>query len=575
MNTLISVLESQSALQPNAPIYTFLGDDGAIERRLTYQELHDEANALAAHLIATGQSGKPVLLLYPPSIDYIIGFFGCLYAGAYAIPAYPPLNPRQQNRLIHLLNDCETHCILTTETLLPIIEFTYKNVIAAKSIVCLATDTLDFSVASSIRPKIEQDNIAFIQYTSGSTGNPRGVVLTHANLLHNLSLIASCFGANKQSIGVIWLPPYHDMGLIGGLLEPLYQGTQCYLMSPLTFIRKPILWLKAISKYGATHSGGPNFAYDLCVRKFKPELEDSLELSSWKVAFNGAEPIRPATLQRFADTFSAYGFREEAFLPCYGLAESTLIVAGTQHDKKPTKLVIESAALAHNKVSISSNDGQGELTTLVSSGHILKGLTAHIVNPETLELCYADQIGEIWVAGDSVAQGYWTMPPNGNVFGAVLPSEPSKQFLRTGDLGFFRDGHLYITGRLKDLIILHGANYYPQDIESIIENIDPSVRPGCIVAFSVTSEAKERLVILVEIRRGFQLDSINQNNVHSVNVVQLRSKIRSQISQSLRLMAHDIVFLPGGSLPKTSSGKIQRSLSKSKYLNGTLESPLA
>ena len=404
MNSLVELLEKQTNSKIDSPLYTFVDGSGKISERLTYVDLLEKAKLIAFFLTEAKQSNQPVLLLYPPGIDYIVAFFGCLLAGAYAVPAYPPIDPRQKDRLTHLLIDSKTTCILTISAISPLIEQAYADLLQ-NGVQCIVTDTLSAEMPPNAwqRPSIAPDHIAFLQYTSGSTTNPRGVVLTHANLLHNLSLIENCFGIEPTSIGVSWLPPYHDMGLIGGILATLYTGTHSFLLSPLTFIRRPLLWLELISRHQATICGGPNFAYDLCVRKFKPELADTLDLSNWQVAFNGAETVRPATLGRFTKAYAACGFRPEAFLPCYGMAEATLIVSGTDSHKRPTHLTVDQAALATGEIVVESEASE-TTSTLISCGRIMSTLDVQIVNPQSRQIAPPNTIGEIWVEFTSASR---------------------------------------------------------------------------------------------------------------------------------------------------------------------------
>jgi acyl-CoA synthetase (AMP-forming)/AMP-acid ligase II len=394
-----------------------------------------------------------------------------------------------------------------------------------------------------------------LQYTSGSTSKPKGVRVTHANLLDNLAHIEKNFGHHKTSQGVIWLPPYHDMGLIGGILAPLYTGFPVTLMSPLDFIRKPARWLKAISRYQATTSGGPNFAYELALRRTSPELAESLDLSSWKVAFNGAEPIRTETIKGFSERFALSGFKKEAFHPCYGLAESTLIVTGAETNAPVATITLDDESLNQNRIR--PPQAQQAERTLVSCGSPMEGLEVVVVNPRTLRRLGGDQVGEILVRGGSVADGYWNNPKaTREAFQVFLAKEDggAGPFMRTGDLGFFRNGQLYVCGRSKELIIIRGRNYYPQDIERAVDGVHPALRTGCLAAFGLREDNEEKVGLIAEIRepRTTDFDDVVR-------------AIRRAVNDKVQLKIHSIGLVPKDGVPKTSSGKIQRRLSQSQY----------
>ncbi|MFP2926241.1 fatty acyl-AMP ligase, partial [Pyxidicoccus sp. 3LG] len=403
--------------------------------------------------------------------------------------------------------------------------------------------------------------MAFLQYTSGSTGSPRGVVLTHANLLHNSHAIQRCFEHDSNSVGVIWLPPYHDMGLIGGILQPLHVGFPVVLMSPLDFLARPMRWLQAVSRYRATTSGGPNFAYELCVRKATPELVSQLDLSSWSLAFNGAEPLHPATLQRFRETFAPCGFRPEAVYPCYGLAEATLIASGGRKAALPLQHSVRKDALEANEaVPVSSTDA-GALT-LVGCGTRLPDQELLIVEPQGRLPLPEGRVGEVWLRGPSIARGYWNRPEETEAtFHARRADDPAAgPYLRTGDLGFLRDGELFITGRLKDLIIVRGRNHYPHDLERTAVACHAALRPGCSAAFGVEATGGEQLVLVQEVdtRKAFDAAALTE-------------AIREAVAAEHGVVLHAVVLIEPGSLPKTSSGKVQRRATRAAWLEGQLQ----
>ncbi len=459
-STWIDVLRSRARDNPSARAYTFLADGDREGVHLTYGELDARARSIGALLQEHGARGERALLLYPPGIEYIAAFFGCLYAGAVAVPAYPPRLNRSLPRLRSILEDARPRVALTTSAILGRVEGWREQEPWLGAIPWLETGSLALNgVADWEDPGAGEDTLAFLQYTSGSTGTPKGVMLSHGNLLHNSRELRRCFGYSTESRSMVWLPPYHDMGLIGGILQPLHGGFPATLMAPVAFLQNPLRWLAAISRDRATISGGPDFAYDLCVRRIPAAEREALDLSSWEVAFSGAEPVRAATLERFARAFAPCGFRRQSFYPCYGLAEATLIASGGPAFAGAVERVFEARALDSHQAVLAV-----EGKRLVGNGQCLTGQRLAIVDPETSISCPPGVVGEVWVAGPSVAQGYWNRPEEtGATFGARLPGGGGP-YLRTGDLGFLDGGELFITGRLKDLIIIRGRNHYPQDV---------------------------------------------------------------------------------------------------------------
>ncbi|HEY0605397.1 MAG TPA: amino acid adenylation domain-containing protein [Herpetosiphonaceae bacterium] len=561
--TLVELARWRAAQQPDQLAYTFLTDDQSTTDYLSYAALDRQARAIAARLQQLDMPGQRAVLLYPPGLAYIAAFFGCLYAGVTAIPAYPPTSARLDRslpqRLLAIVRDAQPRIALTTSATVELGQALAAQAVDLQSLSWLATDTSLPEVAEQWQsPAIDAHTLAFLQYTSGSTSTPKGVMLSHANLLHNLELIRHAFGHTPESQGVIWLPPYHDMGLIGGILQPLYAGFPVTLMSPLAFLQQPVRWLQAISQFRGTTSGGPNFAYDLCVRKITSEQRRSLDLSSWTVAFNGAEPVRAETIDRFATTFAECGFRREAFYPCYGLAEATLIVAGGRIAAPPTIADFASAALEQHQVVAAANEPSRRL---VSSGAALLDQQIAIVDPETLQACAADRVGEIWVAGPSVAQGYWGQPEaTRHTFAATIEGRTGR-FLRTGDLGLLHAGELFVAGRLKDLLIIRGRNHYPQDIEATVERSHSALRPGAIAAFTVEQDDEERLVVVCEVERQSR----------RVAIEDVAAAIRQAIAEHHELQIDTVVLLRPGGVPKTTSGKIQRSATRQAFLSETLD----
>ncbi len=565
-STLIDLLHFRAAKQPDQVAYTFLedGDDHAIT--LTYKSLDQKARAIASQLQATIAAGDRTLLLYQAGLDYVAAFFGCLYAGVVAVPAYPPRNNHSLARLQTILADAQATTILSTVSVLSNIDRQISQVSNLQQLTWLATDeTADDLAKAWQEPAVQAETLAFLQYTSGSTGVPKGVMVSHANLLHNQTLIQHAMGHGSDTIFVGWLPLFHDMGLIGNMLQPLYLGIPCILMSPVSFLQKPFRWLNAISTYRATTSGAPNFAYDLCVRKITDEQRATLDLSSWQVAFNGAEPVRAQTLERFATAFEPYGFRREALYPCYGMAETTLIVSGGAKGQLPVFKSVQTPALQQNQVCFAGNESPDrpvETQVLVGCGKPILDLQVVIANPQTLTQCQSNEIGEVWVKGDSVAQGYWNQAETTRKsFHAYLQDIKEGPFLRTGDLGFLHKGELFITGRLKDLVIIGGRNHYPQDIELTVFQSHPALRFDCGAAFSVEVNDAEKLVIVQEVERS---------HIRKLNLEEVIGTIRLAIAEHHDLNVHAIALIKTGSLPKTSSGKVQRRICRSQFLSDEL-----
>ncbi len=574
--TLVDILQNRVQEQPHQTIYNFLVDGETEEIRLTYSQLEQKAKAIAAYLQAVCSPQDRVLLLFPAGLDYITAFFGCLYAGVIAIPAYPPRPNRSLSRIQNILQNAQTNFALTTSETLQGLSRQLERTPELQSLHWITTDTLNSHLEQEwCQPNISGDNIAFLQYTSGSTAEPKGVKIAYKNLLHNLEAIHRCFRHSEQSRGVIWLPPYHDMGLIGGVLQPLFGNFAVTLMSPLMFLQNPLRWLKAISRYQATTSGGPNFAYDLCVRKFKPEQLAGLDLSTWQVAFNGAEPINHETLNKFAQTFAPYGFDYSAFYPCYGMAEATLIISGGSQDAAVVTKKVQGKALEENRI-IAARSNESYPRTLVSCGRGLINQKIAIANPETLVNCKPGEVGEIWVSGSSIAQGYWRQPEISEAtFAAYLKDTNEGPFLRTGDLGFLDQGELFFTGRLKDMIVIKGRNHYPQDIEKTVSETTVWIRPSCVASFSVDIQGEEKLIVLAEVERRYWSSKRNGGKSSSpemIGVKELTQLIRREVSKNHDLQVYTTLLIKPGSLPKTSSGKIQRHACRIEFLANTYES---
>jgi len=561
--SLVDILRWRAINQPHRLAYRFLADGEDDEVVFTYEDLDRRARSIGALLQSCTHAGDRALLLFPPGLDFIAAYFGCLYAKVIAVPSYPPHPARLEKTLpiiLGIVADAAPQAVLLTSALFDSISSQPAISADFGHLKLLVTDNDEINEWSEQwqPPLIDGDDLAFLQYTSGSTTTPRGVMVSHGNLLHNLSHIEKSFGQSSESQGAIWLPPYHDMGLIGGILHPLYTGYPVTVIPHMMFLQRPFRWLQAISRYHITGTGGPNFAYDLCVRKIKPEQRDQLDLSLWEVAFNGAEQVYHKTMEQFAAYFAPCGFRREAFLPCYGLAEGTLLVTGGPKGRRPVMQHLMSAGLEQNKVILSptSND---DTRTLVSSGTNMSDQQISIVNAETHIPCAADEIGEIWVSGPSVAKGYWNKPTETAItFGARISGSNEGPFMRTGDLGFEREGEYYITGRLKDLIIIDGKNHYANDIEKTIESAHSAIRSSGSAAFSISHDVGERLIIIAEMEHK-----------SDVKPEEIEKAIRKAVSVHHELQADDIRLIQPGGLPRTTSGKIKHYLCKTNYIAGT------
>jgi amino acid adenylation domain-containing protein len=559
---LVDLLSLRARKQPERWAYSFLADGEREEARLGYAELDRQARAIGARLQTVARPDDRVLLLLPSDLDFVAAFFGCLYAGVVAVPAYPPRSQRSLPRLLTIVGDATPTVALTTSSILSRSGSWTSGVAALRGLRWLTLDDPDAEPADDLAcrwrdPGADPDRLAFLQYTSGSTAAPKGVMVSHGNLLHNQEAIRRAFGQSESSVIVGWLPLFHDMGLIGNVLQPLYVGAPCVLMSPAAFLQKPLRWLSAIDRYRATTSGGPNFAYELCSQKISPEQREGLDLSSWKVAFNGAEPVRAETLASFATAFAPQGFRREAFFPCYGLAEATLFAAG--RDLGAGALAVDGEALELGRVAPAAGE---RMRHLVSCGTTAWGQEVRIVEPESGRECPADRVGEIWLAGPSVARGYWNRPEEtAATFGARLAAGESA-YLRTGDLGFARAGELFVTGRLKDLVILRGRNHYPQDLEQTAERADPALRAGCGAAFSIEEAGEERLVIVWELDRHARLAAEAADAIAAA--------VRQALSEEHEVQLLELALLRFGALPKTTSGKVRRQACRASYLAGEL-----
>ncbi len=557
--TLVHLLAHRAEHQANDRAFTYLVDGEIDEQHWTYAQLDAKARAIAAWLQAAGLEGQRALMLYPPGMDFVTAFFGCLYAGVTAVPTNPPRRNQKLARIEAIVDNADARVALTTDATLETLGNLIRESPRLSGLTWQATDLPTSAQPEDWRmPPVHAETLAFLQYTSGSTGTPKGVMLTHDNLMHNSALIFHAFEHTRSATGVFWLPSYHDMGLIGGILQPLYVGRPNVLMSPMAFLQKPFRWLKAITNYRGTTSGGPNFAYDLCVDKITPAQLEQLDLSSWLVAFSGAEPVRADTLDRFCEKFASRGFRRESFYPCYGLAEGTLIVSGGFVPQMPVVRSFDAAALEEGRVVQVKPSPQA--VQLVGCGQSMPDQRVVIADPESMTRAAANTVGEIWVQGPSVASGYLErLEESDQTFRATLADTGEGPFLRTGDVGFQIDGELFLCGRIKDLIIIHGKNYYPQDIEHTVASCHPRLVRDAGAVFTVEQEGKQRLVVVQEVDRQRERDD-----------AEIIQAIRAAVGDQHQLAVDAVVLIRLRSTPKTSSGKVQRFACRQLYLDGRL-----
>ena len=538
--SLLDMLEARAASQPDDLAYTFLADGEQPVDELTWSGLDRAARAIAASLQSRLQPGDRALLIYPPGLSFIEGFFGCIYAGVLAVPVMPPQGGRTTrgaDRLAAIATDSDAQCVLTSsdlrERLLESVDERLQRI---------ATDAVRGTGAAAWRrPDLDAESLAFLQYTSGSTALPRGVMVSHGNLLHNLSAAFALGENGEDTSSVSWLPVTHDMGLIEGVLQPAFSGCPAYLMSPAAFLQRPVRWLRAISTYRATRSGGPNFAYDIAATRVSEADRKGLDLSSWRTAYNGAEPVRHETMAAFADAFAPAGFRAHAFRPCYGLAESTLLVTcGRWHrDPRSARLQTDSSS--------------------VSCGIPPDGTSVRIVDPLTQTPTAGEEPGEIQVCGPSVARGYWNRPLESS---QIFVDSGDGRWLRTGDLGSLRNGALHVTGRIKDLLVVRGAKHFPQDLERTAERRHPAVRIGGVAAVAVGSHVRgDRIALIAE---------IDTREIAATGHDQLVGDLRQAIAEEHGIQLYGVALVPPGTVPKTTSGKLQRFLCRDAWLNNTL-----
>ena len=572
ITTLVELLRRRAETQGTRVAFTYLKDGEEAEDAWTYRDLDRRARQIAAALQQTGAEGDRAILLYPPGLPFIAAFFGCLYARRIAVPISPP-NPtrlaRELPRVRAILNSAEPRALLTSASVAPIVEGLRGVDPEIAKLNVIATDTLTIDAETWREPRLDPESLAFLQYTSGSTALPKGVMVSHGNLLHNMHTIAETFGSTDETTIVSWLPVFHDMGLIGCVLHPVLSRSPTVLMAPAAFLQRPLRWLQAVSRFRARITGGPNFAYDLCVRRITPEQRAALDLRSWRMAFNGAEPVRARTIAEFTRAFAPCGFQPGAFAPVYGLAEATLLVTGNSEGTPPTIAPFHTGDLERGQATPVTGTLE-PARELVGCGRVVGGQRVAIVEPERRVALRDGEIGEIWIAGPSVAHGYWKQPVETEAtFGATLADSGEGPFLRTGDLGFLSDGQLFIAGRRKDLIIVDGKNHYPQDIELTVEHSHAAFRPGCSAAFSIDVEGAERLVVVAEADPHWNIstDASSGGNPRAA----LFRAARRAVSADHDIDLHQLYLVRPGTIPKTTSGKIQRQASRAGFLAGSLQ----
>lgn len=556
--------QDQAQIHGDKPLYRLLSRTGSLSRTLSYTEVWERANGLAQILQQRFQPGDRLLLLFEPDLDFCLALWACFFAGMVAIPLYPPADPRMRERFLDVSQDAEAAGILTTAAIHKKVRLARWFLPVFRRLQWLALDDLEVP-APQMLPEVAGETLALLQYTSGSTHKPKGVMLTHQNFMSNSQMLDQASrmpGQRPEARCVSWLPLYHDMGLMCGVIQPVYFGAESVLMSPLSFLQKPLRWLQAISTYQGSYSSAPNFAYDLCVKRISEDEKATLNLDSWLFTLNGAEPIRAETQAAFAAAFASCGFRASAFFPAYGLAEATVFVSGGPATQGTRTLWVKANALAQGTAErVTDEDIASSQIQLVSVGQVWGSTELRIVDPENSRVLPEGQVGEIWLRSESVGQGYWKQSElTASQFQAQLSPEANdtRPWLKTGDLGFLYEDHLYIVGREKDVIILHGENHYPQRFERLAEAAHPAFRTGCNAAFG--SGVPEALVIVQEVRKGSegQTESMIQ-------------ALKEKVAAETRVPVADVLLVQAGQIPKTSSGKVRRGETRLRYQKGKLK----
>lgn len=541
----VDVLGYWAAKQPDKTAYVFLAERGGEEASLTFSELDQRVSIAAGQIARQTQPGDRALLLFHAGLDFVMAFLGCLRAGVIAVPMMVPRRASSRDSSAAILADCAPRLVITNVALCLSRPDVIENL--GSPFEFLMLDGADV-LGQPVSPTHPRSEIAFLQYTSGSTSAPKGVMVTHRNLIENLEMIRCAFGNTQASTYVSWVPLYHDMGLILNALQSLYVGSTCVLMSPAAFMQQPIAWLHAIHQYRAEVAGAPNFAFDLCAGRIRDEQLAEIDLSCWKVAFNGAEPVHADSLARFAAKFAGYGFDARAFYPCYGLAEATLLVSGGRRGHGPIIKSVARDALQRHQIAQPASEADRHI--LIGCGRQLVGESIAIADPESCKELAAGHIGEIWVSGANVAKGYWrNAVATKATFAAMLSGGSDDAWLRTGDLGFVdEDGELFVTGRIKDLIIIRGINHYPQDIENTVQNSHPALRRNCGAAFAALNRDQNEMLVVVQ--------EVERTSRHHIDADDVAGAIREAVANEHEIAVGEIVLARPGAVPKTTSGKI-------------------
>ncbi len=565
-DTLDSWLRVRARESAAGDAFTFV--DGSCERidGFDYAELDRRARAIAHALRRRGARQQRVLLLFLPGLDFVAAFYGCMYAGAVAVPAYPPDPARLARtlpRLQAIASDSAPTLALTTSPLRAMARQVFALAPELAAIDWLAVDELTApgespeDVPAGLAPR----DLALLQYTSGSTALPRGVMISHGNALANMRMLCDRSDPRRTRVHVSWLPTYHDLGLMGGVLLPLMTGGRSILMSPLEFLRRPSAWLAAIQRYRGTDTYAPNFAFDLCVRKISAAERAGLELDSMEVCVLGAEPIRHATVEQFLAAFEPHGFARSAMYPGYGLAEAVVGVSCGPVSEPLRSVMVDAGALARGRVAV-VGAAHPRAHALIGCGRALDHVRIEVVNPETAALAGPGEVGELWIEGPNVALGYWGRADETRAtFGARLGDGSGRALLRSGDLGFVHEGHVYVAGRLKDVIVVRGANHYPQDLEETIERCHPQIGPGAVIACAVERAGAEHLAIIAEVSAGTSPDE------HDRVVAAIRAAVRMDHG----IEVHELALIKPRTIDKTSSGKLARQRCKQRYLDHALD----
>lgn len=558
--SLVDLLRLRAAERGHDIAFGFAaGDDGKTEN-LTYGELDEQARRVGSAIASQGFADQRILLAIPPGLDYVKGFFGCLYGGAVPVPSYTPRTKRTLDAQLSVVSNCAASAILAPKATRLTANRLLGDALNEGRLKWLDLEDL-LAVAESDwqPPNLTDRSLCYLQYTSGSTGAPKGVRVRHTHVLRNLESLAAIIGPSASDHIVSWLPPFHDMGLVGGILTPLFTGIPATLLSPTAAISRPLRWLRAITASKATVTVAPNFAFDLCVREIREDQKAELDLSGLKVVFVGAEPVRAETLSRFARAFEACGFDYKSFYPCYGMAEATLIVSGGLPRAEPVVRPFDRAAL---QVGMARSRENRDLAAqeLVGCGFPIDGTTIEIVDPDRRVPCDSSSIGEIWIAGPCVADGYWNRSKESNrTFRARLKDREPARFLRTGDLGFVADGELFVTGRLKDMIIIRGRNLFPEEIESCVGASHAALRPGAGAAFSIDLAGEESYAVVQEVKHR-----------HRSEHIEVISAIRAAVAEAMEAEPGTIALVKPGAIPRTTSGKIKRSECRKALNDGSL-----